>query len=315
MKIFLSLLFMVTVNFASIDAFLENNKDILKSIKSIVGKNGPTCFISRAYTGETDETLQFHETINEGLQRAGIKTYFDMNNGRRGLNVGDNIDAYFDKIKTVNFVLCLFTKEYKVRSRVESSGVSKEVTLIADRLKESNEKSGNEHYFLLPFLLDTDVDTSVPDIFKKRLIAQHQKRDLKDIFKDLFIHFYVFYFKDHRNFPAEKAAAIKSEIEQFFNTSLSIHSSLDTDSQTQVEDEECQVISHESPLLLASLPLFEYSLENVQPEISQPLLGSQESQHSECLVHISSFLSPHYKERLKRPRSPCVLSSQSSSYF
>ncbi|CAO4847775.1 MAG: hypothetical protein FADNKDHG_00493 [Holosporales bacterium] len=227
---------------ASLDQELT---DFFKSIRAIVGDQGPTCFISRAYSNELPDIRALHKTINDGLLKAGIRTYFDTNLGRRGLNPGQKIRLYIDKIKESNFVLCLMTTCYKKRSKKKSSGVKKEVRQISERLKiRSSQRNDINGTFLIGMILNGDIQSAVPRAFRSRLMLDHQNKELKQIFKDIFFHVYAVYFR--LNF--DRADEIKEILINFFQRPLSLHSSLDTQFTQESLPEETQILE-ERPTL------------------------------------------------------------------
>lgn len=197
--------------------------DCFTRLKSAIKKTGPRCFISRAHSGETKEITDLHKTINEGLQKAGIKTYMDINPRRRGLPYGGRIDLFIDNIKTANFVLCLMTPRYTVRDQTEASGVSKEVDLISNRLCGVYNSADSLGTFLIGIILEGNIHSAVPNCFQRRLVAEHQSKNLKRIFNDILFHIYYFYFTQHQH-----SLAIKNALEACFGPMVPEHASLDT---------------------------------------------------------------------------------------
>ncbi|CAO5679994.1 MAG: hypothetical protein NEHIOOID_01129 [Holosporales bacterium] len=215
------------VQAATFDPHLTN---CFSKLRGVIKKNGPKCFISRAYSGETDEITDLHKIINEGLQRAGIKTYMDINPGKRGLALGQRIDSFIDNIKTTNFVLCLMTPRYTDRDQAEASGVSKEVDLISKRLCGVYNPADSSGEFLIGIILEGNIHSALPNCFQRRLVAEHQGKNLKRIFNDILFHIYFFYFTQHRH-----SYAIKDALEGYFGLMVPLHASLDTASLSSTQ--------------------------------------------------------------------------------
>jgi hypothetical protein len=146
--------------------FLDKYRDGLSHICSLVGKNKPTCFISRSFTGETDENIENHDQIDLFLQLIGIKTIYDINGDRNGLPGGGSIFAFMrNGICSSDYVMMLCTRNYKNRQEARYSGVYTEFVHIHNRMKKEAKINSHELNFLLPFLIEGTYETSIPSEF------------------------------------------------------------------------------------------------------------------------------------------------------
>ena len=127
-------------------------QEALIGIKTAFGDKISQCFISRAW--EEDITHQHHALANRlcnDLKTAGISAIIDAND----LLMGSSITEYIQKIDNDRFfVIALFTPTYQQRMSLAGSWISKEVTLIINRLKRND-------FFYIPLLIEGE-QSSIP---------------------------------------------------------------------------------------------------------------------------------------------------------
>ncbi len=127
----------------------------------------PQCYVSYC---EKDATVEKVNSIVSHIQKLSedngspIEFLFD-----KSLNVGDNINKFMDKLKTVDSVIVICTPEYKLRAEsteehIKTTGVFKEVEIMVERLsliKEYEEKKEDYteiNFKIFPLVLNIPQD-------------------------------------------------------------------------------------------------------------------------------------------------------------
>jgi hypothetical protein len=210
---------------------LPSIEPTLRSIGTLVGESGPTCFLARCYTGEEPYILEEQEKINAFLRIMGIRTMLDVNGDQDGLAVGTDTRSFMESgIRDSDVVLYFLTPKGLERSHERTSGFAMELVHIVDRFKQER-RGRRDATFLIPVLMAGNDVSSVPVelrslLFIEALDRATNKFDLMVFFKEMWPLFETRFFKNHPQLAKIKELLNQGALELNFSQEPDLKTSL-----------------------------------------------------------------------------------------